>query len=194
MRTREVWGSLETWRDPVPRRRSTPPCQLRWWSRAPRHWASPWAGGDTEPPGTGWSCPGRGRDTSAQSPSCRRRTCGAGRWGHLPRGAPSACPPSWWPAWAGPCLWCSTPASLWTRSGWSRHEPEEESWIMGHISNSTLNCSPSVSSSARRWMVKLPHWVELAWNLPPSTWRYRVLRGGNQAFRINISMKQDKLF
>ena len=27
---------------------------------------------------------------------------------------------------------------------------------------STLNCSPSDSSSARRWMVKLPHWVELA--------------------------------
>ena len=34
---------------------------------------------------------------------------------------------------------------------------------------STLNCSPSDSSSARRWMVKLPHWVELAWNLPLST-------------------------
>ena len=36
---------------------------------------------------------------------------------------------------------------------------------------STLNCSPSDSSSARRWMVKLPHWVELAWDLPLSTWR-----------------------
>ena len=39
------------------------------------------------------------------------------------------------------------------------------------ITLSTLNCSPSDSSSARRWMVKLPHWVELAWNLPLSTWR-----------------------
>jgi len=29
--------------------------------------------------------------------------------------------------------------------------------------------------SSKRWMVKAPHWTELAWKFPFSTWRYLVL-------------------
>ena len=54
----------------------------------------------------------------------------------------------------------------------------------------TLKCSPSPSSSARRWMVKLPHCVLLAWNLPPSTCRYRVLRTLEHAACVALAFKK----
>ena len=44
-------------------------------------------------PGTEWSSPVRDRGTFCRCPSCRRRTCAAGRRGRRRRGSPSVCRP-----------------------------------------------------------------------------------------------------
>ena len=124
-------------------------------------------------------------DTSCQSSWGGEHTCVVERLDHQHQALSSACPPSWWSSWAETSRWCSTPASHSNHSESVHLSPDTSNLIWRQVphsydlpskSISTLNVSVSWSSvSWRRWMVKLPHWVLLAWNLSPSTCRYLVL-------------------
>ena len=168
-----------TWLVPVTHRNCTPPCQWRWWSTVLHHWEYLWCVAvDTEWLDIELFCPELNTDTFSLYPLVGMSICGAEILDHLHQELPSVCQLYEWQVLVEPYQLYNIQVLQWTRSGYNHLSPGQEIINIGIEVNKefvTLKFSPSSSSSPRRWIVKLPHWVLLAWNLPLSTWRYLVL-------------------